>query len=153
MGKKTREKPSPSDSIQYTKFEILDLIKKEQFLYIKENHLRYCPRIRDLTPPSPPVKMEQQRTALWLAEQLRTALWLVSSLAASYCVVQARQFQAAPARTRRARGSCSYKVDCTDRRFNSQLLPIKGLGAFPWSDGGPTLAESRKRSFLPTNSF
>ena len=39
MGKKTREKPSPSDSIQYTKFEILDLIKKEQFLYIKENHL------------------------------------------------------------------------------------------------------------------
>ena len=36
-------------------------------------------------------------------------------------------------------GSCSYKVDCTDRRFNSQLLPIKWLGAFPWSDGGPTL--------------
>ena len=97
----------------------------------------YCPRIRYLTPPL--VKMDQQRTALWLVEQLRTALWLVSSLAASYYVVRACQFQAATARTRRARGSCSYKVDCTDRRFNSQLLPIKGLGAFPWNDGGPTL--------------
>ena len=137
------EKTSKRFSFSEKKYCLLQILSYLLSYWIVDDmeNVRFYPRIRYLPPPPPPplVKMDQQRTALWLVEQLRTALWLVSSLAASYYVVRARQFQAATARTRRARGSCSYKLDCTDRRFNSQLLPIKGLGAFPWSDGGPTL--------------